>query len=161
MAKRLQHSELDQETPLQVIERLPPGFLEVSDDTPIEQWPTNLQVGSPRWKAYLVNAATTPDLFLTPGEEVTLEAVHWIVVRTEREDEKTGEVRRFTQLVLFDRDGNTFATSGEFARHDLARVLRAYDPAEWAAGITFRVKSRPNRAGTRSYHQLRVIPKEG
>lgn len=161
MAKRLQSADLDTPPETAVDVRMAPGFLSVSDDMEIADWPTSLRVGTPQWKAYLVNAATTPDLFLVPGEEVQFTAVHWLVQRAEREDEKTGEVRRFTQLVLFDADGNTFATSGHVAMHDLARVLRVYSPEEWAVGLTFNIRSRPNRAGTRNYHQIRVVPKEG
>lgn len=160
MAKKLQSEQLDEQPETRVSTVTPPQTLVARRDDPPESWPTSLQVGSPRWKALLLNAQTTPDVTVTNGEEVVFTAVDWLVQWTERIDRQTGEVSQFSQVVLFSRDGDTLATSSEVVAHQLARCLRVFSPTEWAAGLTFRFRGRTSAAG-RTYHQMRVVPQEG
>lgn len=165
MAKKLQQSELDGhgdsriETPesTALSERYPVGCLTLRENAPPEEWPTSLQVGTPKWRAAIVNASCTPDLVIGAEWSEPYTVVDWLVMWRESVDEETGEVKRYPWLVLFCQDGSLIGTSSQTVPHMLARALQLYTAEQWKAGIGVKFRRRPNRAGTRSYHEMRVV----
>jgi len=134
-----------------------PGCITLRQDSPPEEWPTSLQVGSPAWKAALVNSALTPDLVIGNDWSEVYHVTDWLVSWRESVDEKTGEVRKYPWLTLFCANGTIVGTSSSVIPHELARMLRVFTPEEWAVGIGVRFRSRVNRAGNRHYHEMRVV----
>lgn len=165
MAKKLQQSELDgqgddrqeRQQQTQLVEQYPSGCLTLRDGDPPESWPTSLEVGSSKWKAALVNSACTPDLNIGADWSEPFTVTDWLVMWRETADQETGEINRYPWLSLICQDGSIIGTSSEVVPHAIARMLRSYTAEEWRAGIKVRVRRRTNRAGTRSYHELRVV----
>lgn len=168
MAKRMQHTEIDERNdecqvinPLRetaLAERYPEGCMDISVNTPPDQWPTSLQVNSPEWKAALVNAACTPDLEIGAEWSEPIEVTDWLIMIRETADPTTGEVNQYPWLTLIAQDGTMIGTSSAVVPHQLARMLRAYSAEEWKAGIKVRFRRRMNRQHTKTYHEMRIVP---
>ena len=131
--------------------------LTLAQDASPEEWPTSLQVGSSRWRAAIVNSACTPDLNIGAEWSEPFTVTDWLVMWREGVDESTGEVKKYPWLSLICANGDVIGTSSAVVPHQLARMLKTYSPAEWAAGIKVKFRRRLNRSGTKTYHEMRVV----
>lgn len=139
-----------------IVQRFPVGCLQITAQTPPDQWPTSLVKGSPQHKAAIVNCACTPDVEVGHEWSETFRVVDWLIMVRESVDEKTGEIREYPWLALICDDGSIVGTSSQIVPHQLARVLREYTEEEWLKGIPMKIRRRMSRGGGRSYHELRV-----
>jgi len=137
-------------------ERYPAGCLEITVDTPIEQWPSSFEPGSRAFKAAVLNAMLTPDVQVAESWSEPYLVTDWIRMIRETVDARTGEIRKYPWLALFCKDGEIIGTSSDVAPHQFARGLRQFTAAEWKEGIPWQIRAKKSRTSPGYYHQLRV-----
>lgn len=155
MTRKTAERDANEVVPIDASERS--RSLTLAQDAPPEEWPTSLQVGSPKWRAAIVNSACTPDLNIGAEWSEQFTVTDWLVMWREGVDESTGEVRKYPWLSLICANGDVIGTSSAVVPRQLARMLETYSADEWSAGIKVKFRRRLNRSGTKTYHEMRVV----
>jgi hypothetical protein len=133
------------------------GRLIPGTDADVWDWPTTLDLSTPRGRALLIHAGNPADVQFEREDTVRFRACDFVVYPDPQTDRVTGEITQGCRVVLIDKDGKTFKTTSEYVAHRLAGVLQLYTVAEWKAGIPFVITRRPSkRHPGGSYHQLEV-----
>lgn len=133
------------------------GRLIPSEETEVWEWPTTLDLSTPRGRALLIHAGNPADVQFEREDTVRFRACDFVVYPDPQTDRVTGEITQGCRVVLIDKDGRTFKTTSEYVAHRLAAVLQLYTVQEWRAGIPFVITRRPSkRHPGGSYHQLEV-----
>jgi hypothetical protein len=118
-------------------------------------WPTNLDPDTPRGRALLGAATQVPDYQLDQQGSAEIVATNWLIFPDEIPDEQTGEISPVVWCVLFDKDGRFFKTTSVFSRAAFRAFACLYRPADWAAGIRFKITSRMT-SNKHIAHDIRV-----
>lgn len=133
------------------------GRLIPARDTDVWDWPTTLDLTTPRGRALVVHAGNPADVQFERDDRIRFVACDFLVYPDELINPQTGEVAQGCRVVMFDSHGRTFKTTSEYVAHRLAAVLQLYTVQEWRAGIPFVITRRPSkRHPGGSYHQLEV-----
>lgn len=133
------------------------GRLIPSMQADLWDWPTTLDLSTPRGRALAVHAGNPADVQFTTEDTIRFRACDFLVYPDEVTNQKTGEIVQGCRVVMFDREGRTFKTTSEYIAHRLAAVLQLYTVQEWRDGIPFVITRRPSkRHPGGSYHQLEV-----
>ena len=94
-------------------------------------------------KKELFNALETCDALLNDcvGQEIVIEDVYC----EEREvvDSETGEVKKKYRTILFDIDGQTYATGSYGIFNIMCKLIAIYGMPTWKDGIKVKVAKRP------------------
>jgi hypothetical protein len=135
------------------------GRLIPGRDTDVWDWPTTLDLSTPKGRALIIHATNPADVEFEKSDTVRFRACDFVIYPDELPNPQTGEVTQGCRVVLINAEGKTFKTTSEFVAHKLAQVLQLYTVAEWRAGIPFIITRRPSkRHPGGSYHQLEVEP---
>ncbi len=126
--------------------------------TSLAECPTNLRLDTYEGKALAIAAMSPGDIEIGKDGYVEMIVTHYILYPDEGVNEETGEVTRFTRLVLFTAEGLTYRTTSESAPRRIEAMLKLFGPAEWAAGLPFLIRERKSRKTGRTYHDIRLSP---
>ena len=123
--------------------------------TPLSQCPTNLDMGTFLGKAMMFKAQGASQMNVTPEAPLRFRARHWAMIPDSRVSEKTGEIREFVSVVLFDIDGRCFKSSGVASPFRLLALLQLYSEGEWMEGIPILVRAIP-KPGRAPMHSIEI-----
>jgi hypothetical protein len=128
---------------------------------PLNKCPTNLDLSTRRGKALAIAAGNPSDLRFGPDKKIKIVVTHWLLFPDVVLDPETGELKPCTRTVLFDKNGQTYRTTSDFAPKRLEAALQLFEPGEWKVGIPFIITERESRQPGRTYHDMRVeLPEE-
>lgn len=129
---------------------------EVDLRTPFAALPTNINLTTKHGRALAQAATQIADYQLDQQGRCMLRVTHWLLYPDIIENEQTGELDEVVWLVLFDKDGKTFKTTGYAGRQAIRAAAELFSAYEWAEGIPFIITSRLN-SNKRICHDIRIV----
>lgn len=102
-------------------------------------------------KKKLFNALENCDLLLNDcvGQEIAMKDLY--IEAYENEDETTGEVKTKYRTIIFDVDGQTYATGSYGIYNILNKIVAIYGlPSTWAEPVKVEVIKKPTKDGKQS-----------
>ena len=102
-------------------------------------------------KKKLFNALENCDLLLNDcvGQKIKMKDLY--IEAYENEDEESGEVKTKYRTIIFDVDGQTYATGSYGIYNILNKIVAIYGlPSNWAEPVEVEVVKKPTRDGKQS-----------
>lgn len=127
-----------------------------TQQTPLSECPTSLDIRTKRGKALLIAAGNPGSFEMSGNGVVKIRATDWLLMPDFGTDPETGEYKEYVRLVLFDKSGNTYRTTSAHGPKRLAAMLQLYSRDEWDMGIDITITERRSRKTSRTYHDIRV-----
>lgn len=95
----------------------------------------------------LFNALSAESTKLSSMINKTISIVDVYAEVVESTDEETGEVGKFTMLLLFDKDGTVYRCGSTGVLTSLRRAFLLYGPPTWKDGLKFEVIQNETKNG--------------
>lgn len=151
--------ELDRDTT--AIQKRIGGHALVTQDQSATTWPTNIPVDSELGRSLMMDAMGDQTVKIEENEGRPFMVSYYAVMPGEKTDEQTGEVKQFIRLVLLDGKGGSMSTTSEVAPLRFRRVIELYGPGPWFPPLPIVLEEKRSRGKGRTFHSLRVLPREG
>lgn len=123
--------------------------------TPLMECRHNLDMSTPRGKALALRAVSPATIEMPSDGTLRIIAVAYIVIPDSQTDDKTGELREFSRVVLFDTAGKHYRTSAAHGPARLMQMCSLYTDDDWQRGIPLVVTVRKSKRGT-TYHDIQI-----